>query len=141
MAEDKKGVRSQHHIILEDRRLLSITGVTDIDSFDEETVAVYTDAGELLVRGVDLHINRIDLDTGELRWRRGRLPGIYGEPVPSGGLWSRLFVRGESVGISISSQSMSFLFSCVLGMGLGVLYDVFRISGLRFPCRPPLFGW
>jgi sporulation protein YabP len=92
MAEDKKTGRSQHHIVLEDRRLLSISGVTDIDSFDDETVAVYTDAGELLVRGVDLHINRIDLATGELSLEGDILSLEYTDNQPArGGFWSRLF--------------------------------------------------
>ncbi len=92
MAEDKKNARSQHHIILEDRRLLSITGVTDIDSFDEEMVAVYTDSGELLVRGVDLHINRIDLDTGELSVEGDIASLEYSDNQSArGGLWSKLF--------------------------------------------------
>ena len=50
MPEDKKAPKGPHTIILEDRRNLSITGVTDIDSFDEETVIVYTDTGELVVQ-------------------------------------------------------------------------------------------
>ncbi len=32
------------------------------------------------------------------------------------------------MGITLSSQSISFLISCVVGIGLGVLYDIFRIS-------------
>ena len=65
MAEEK--MLSHHHkIIMESRRSLIITGVTDIDSFDEQVVAVFTDVGELVVRGNNLHIGKIDVDSGEL---------------------------------------------------------------------------
>ena len=40
MPEDKKAPKGPHTIILEDRRNLSITGVTDIDSFDEDNLDV-----------------------------------------------------------------------------------------------------
>jgi sporulation protein YabP len=51
---------------MENRQKLTITGVMDIDSFDETTVIVFTDLGELTVKGASLHINRIDVDTGDL---------------------------------------------------------------------------
>ena len=40
-----------HNLILEDRKKLRMTGVTDVDSFDESTVLAYTCAGELTVTG------------------------------------------------------------------------------------------
>jgi sporulation protein YabP len=92
MAEEKKGARQQHHVIMEGRRTLVITGVTDIDSFDEQMVAVFTDVGELIARGSGLHINKIDVDSGELSLD-GEIDSLeYTDNVASrGGLWSRLF--------------------------------------------------
>ena len=66
MAEEKGAARAQHRVSMENRRALEITGVTDIDSFDEQTVAVFTDVGELVVRGSSLHISRIDVESGNL---------------------------------------------------------------------------
>ena len=54
--EEKRSVGA-HNLILEERGNLTITGVEDVDSFDEETVVVYTGLGELTVRGSGLHIN------------------------------------------------------------------------------------
>ena len=78
MPEDKKAPKGPHTIILEDRRNLSITGVTDIDSFDEETVIVYTDTGELVVHGSTLE---------------GEVTGMtYNDNQPyRGGLFARMF--------------------------------------------------
>ena len=92
MAEDKKTVRSPHNLILENRKHLSLTGVSDIDSFDEETVILFTDIGELTVRGSNLHVNRIDVDSGELDLEGDIVSLSYSQQRPaSGGLLSRLF--------------------------------------------------
>lgn len=66
MTEEKKTVSMPHNLILEDRRLLTVSGVSDVDSFDEQTVIVYTDLGELTVHGSQLHINRLSIEIGEL---------------------------------------------------------------------------
>jgi sporulation protein YabP len=66
MNEDKKLLSVPNNIIMEDRRILSVSGVSDVDSFDEETVTVYTDLGLLTIRGNSLHINRLSVETGEL---------------------------------------------------------------------------
>ena len=50
MAEEKKMMKIPHNVILEDRRVLTVSGVTDIDSFDEQTVILFTDLGELTMQ-------------------------------------------------------------------------------------------
>lgn len=59
-------MKMPHNISLEDRRHLTVSGVSDVDSFDEQTVSVFTDLGELTIKGEDLHINRLSLEMGEL---------------------------------------------------------------------------
>lgn len=66
MPEELCTTASTHTVVIEGRRRLRLTGVTDIDRFDDETVAVYTEEGELLIGGSQLHIGRIDIDAGEL---------------------------------------------------------------------------
>lgn len=92
MAEEKKLVKMQHNVIMEGRRNLTVTGVMDIDSFDEETVIVFTELGELTIRGVNLHINKIDVDSGDLVME-GEVDSLtYSENRPQkGGFFSRLF--------------------------------------------------
>ena len=66
MLDEKKFAKFPHNLILEDRHILSVTGVKDVDSFDEQTVVAYTDLGELTIRGSSLHISKLSLETGEL---------------------------------------------------------------------------
>ncbi len=54
------------NIILEDRRKLSVSGVLDIDTFDECDFTAITCAGALVVKGRDFHISKLNVDTGEL---------------------------------------------------------------------------
>lgn len=65
MIEEKK-TRSVHNLILENRRLLSVSGVHDVDSFDEHTVTVFTELGMLTIKGTDLHIDKFNNETEEL---------------------------------------------------------------------------
>lgn len=64
--EEKKTNKLPNNVILENRHILSITGVKDVDSFDEQTVVAYTDLGELTIKGFNLHISKLSLDSGEL---------------------------------------------------------------------------
>ena len=63
--EDKKKVSAQN-LIMENRERLSVTGVVDVDSFNDESIILETDLGTLIVKGQDLHINKLNLDNAEL---------------------------------------------------------------------------
>ncbi len=92
MADEKRTVKLPHNLILEDRRLLTITGVADIDSFDEQTVVLFTDVGELTVKGANLHINKLSVETGEvsIEGEVGLLAYAEDQGRPAG-LLARLF--------------------------------------------------
>ena len=54
------------NIILENRGKLSISGVLDVLSFDDQVVIVETELGLLTVRGENLRINKLSIDTSEV---------------------------------------------------------------------------
>lgn len=67
MMEDKKLLKSKpHNITIEGRERLTITGVRDVASFDDNTVVLETEAGGLTIKGNNLHINRLSVDDGNL---------------------------------------------------------------------------
>ncbi len=89
--EQAREAPKNHALSMENRETLSLTGVDDVSGFDESAVVLSTALGALTVRGDDLHIDRIDLELGELELR-GRIRELsYEEPSPTGSLWSRLF--------------------------------------------------
>lgn len=92
MKKQQAMVSIPHSIVLEDRKRLSVSGVTDVVSFDEETVILATDLGELIIHGFNLHINRIDVESGDLSLEGEVSSLAYTDNQPvSGGFFGRLF--------------------------------------------------
>ncbi len=54
------------NIILENRQKLSISGVIDVFSFDDQVVILETELGLLTVKGENLRINKLSIDTSEV---------------------------------------------------------------------------
>lgn len=66
--ERKQNINSNiiQNLILENREKLTITGVLDVLSFDDQVVVVETDLGLLNVKGEGLRINKLSIDTSEV---------------------------------------------------------------------------
>lgn len=69
--EERKGNNNLNNnviqnIILENREKLSISGVLDVLSFDDQIVILETELGLLTVKGENLRINKLSLDTTEV---------------------------------------------------------------------------
>ena len=80
-----------HHLILEDRERLTVSGVEEVESFDDTTIVMATAQGMLIVRGEDLHIEKLSLDGGDLKVE-GRVESLSYEEDRRGrgGFLSRL---------------------------------------------------
>ena len=66
--EDRKTINTGviQNLILENRQKLSISGVIDVLSFDDQVVIVETELGLLTVKGDNLRINKLSIDTSEV---------------------------------------------------------------------------
>lgn len=65
MAEEKR--KDGRHILhMEERERLSVGGVLEVVSFDEDGVMMETSCGLLLLKGQGLHVGRLDLEAGEV---------------------------------------------------------------------------
>ncbi len=65
--EDLTNVNKRaHKLILNNRRSCNLTGVNDVLSFDENEIILETDQGMLMIKGNELHVNRLTLDKGEV---------------------------------------------------------------------------
>ena len=70
--EDKKTMNTSQmggviqNLILENRNKLSISGVNDVLSFDDQVVIIETELGLLTVKGDNLKINKLSIDTSEV---------------------------------------------------------------------------
>ena len=81
-----------HRLELVGRERLVVSGVEDVDRFDETGIVMSTAAGTLVVTGEDLHIGKLSLDGGELHVE-GRIDSVTyeDEGQSRGGFFSRLF--------------------------------------------------
>ena len=84
--------QAAHRLELIGREHLVISGVEDVERFDETGIVMSTSAGTLVVTGEDLHIGKLSLDGGELHVD-GRIDSVtYEDQGQSrGGFFSRLF--------------------------------------------------
>lgn len=68
--EERKGMQNMtnviQNIVLENREKLNISGVLDVLSFDDQIVILETELGLLTVKGENLRINKLSLDTSEV---------------------------------------------------------------------------
>lgn len=65
MQEQKRTVKMPHTISIDDRKQMKITGVSEVDSFDEQTVVFSTDLGRLTIKGENLKITGLDVLSGD----------------------------------------------------------------------------
>lgn len=54
-----------HNAIIEGREKLSITGVLDVESFDENEIIAETTRGAMIINGEDLRIEKLSIETGD----------------------------------------------------------------------------
>lgn len=56
----------EQKITLLNREKLTVTGVTDVDAFDENKIVLYTDDDTILIEGNNLHLQKLDIADGDL---------------------------------------------------------------------------
>ena len=93
--EERKNFKNQkndgiHNVIMEGRRKVSISGVCDVESFNEEEIVLHTNMGIMTIEGDMMHINKLSTENGEVMIE-GNIESIkYVEEKFKGGFWQRL---------------------------------------------------
>ncbi len=92
MSENSHPLSAAHRLELAGRERLTVSGVEDVERFDESGIVMATSAGTLVVTGSDLHIGKLSLDGGELNVD-GQIDSLAYEDGGEGrgGFFSRLF--------------------------------------------------
>ena len=82
----------QHRLELEGREKLTVSGVEDVERFDETSIIMSTCVGTMVVTGENLHIGKLSLDGGELHVD-GRIDTVSYEDASGdqSGFFRRLF--------------------------------------------------
>lgn len=65
--EEKNLIKQKpHNITMENRAKLNITGVREVESFDDNNIILDTEAGGMIIKGSSLHINKLNVEDGNL---------------------------------------------------------------------------
>ena len=84
-------LETPHQLQLDSRSRLHMTGVIEVESFDETAIVLTTTRGTLIVRGEGLHLQLLRLDGGEVLVD-GTVDSLsYEDAAPAGGFFGRLF--------------------------------------------------
>ena len=92
---DRDRPELEHRVLLEGREELVISGVEEVESFDESAILLTTAQGGLEIQGEGLHIEKLSLDGGDLKVE-GRVNALVYEAEGGrrGGLLARLLGGG-----------------------------------------------
>jgi len=84
MDEKSGNVAKSHKVLLINRNSGAFSGVIDVLSFDVAEILLETELGMLLIKGHDLHVNRLSLEKGEIDIE-GRIDSLTYSEVKSAG--------------------------------------------------------
>ena len=89
---DENTVGKRHTLQIENRNKITLSGITDVGSFNEETVQLESDLGGLEIRGENLQVTKLSLEEGDVSVE-GKISSVaYTEPaVKSTGFFARVF--------------------------------------------------
>lgn len=86
-----ENINLNHNIIMEDRKRIILTGVKDVNNFDEETISLETHHGTLVIKGELLHILNFNTEKEDLS-AEGKIHAlIYTAQEKSKNFISKLF--------------------------------------------------
>lgn len=92
--EEKIRCNENHSVTIEGRENIVISGVTDMESFDEDCVVLFTTLGTLTLKGEDFKINKLNTDNGVVEIDGYINSFVYSSECSgqkSGSLFSRIF--------------------------------------------------
>lgn len=76
-----------HKLTLNERKNLTMTGVTEVVSFDDTAVVLQTELGALEVQGEELKLKTLSIDGGQVAVDGHISAVIYEEPRPARRFW------------------------------------------------------
>ena len=87
----QESIQLPHKLTLNERKSLTMTGVSEVVSFDETQVVLRTALGLLNIQGSDLQLKNLSLDGGQVAVDGSIFALIYEEPRDTGSWWRRAF--------------------------------------------------
>lgn len=91
--ETNTAIKGQHNVILEQRNKLILSGVTEVDSFEDDNVEIKTTKGSLTIRGNGMRMESYNSEVGDLVVNGDIFALVYtnDSATASGGFFHRIF--------------------------------------------------
>ena len=84
--------RLPHSFFMEERNRITVAGVRDVDRFDDETLILFTDSGEITIKGEAIRVGHFSSETGDFSATGTFHSLVYSERLPkSSGFFARVF--------------------------------------------------
>ena len=80
---EEKNINRAHKVLINNRKSGNLTGILDVISFDISEILLETELGMLHIKGKDLHVNRLNLEKGEVDIE-GMIEAFSYSQVPTG---------------------------------------------------------
>lgn len=80
-----------HNIVIENRQRLNATGIQNVDSYEDDCIVAQSECGEIIIKGHDLKITRLSVETGDMTVEGSIDSASYNAPKVSGSFFSRVF--------------------------------------------------
>ena len=93
MRVEERTIQKSHKLVIKNRKASTVTGVIDVLSFDLNEILLETEQGMLMVKGSDLHVNRLSLEKGEVDLSGGIDSVAYSEVQAHGKSQENLFAK------------------------------------------------
>ncbi|MEF9941730.1 MAG: sporulation protein YabP [Lachnospiraceae bacterium] len=90
---EERQITNTHKLVVNNRKTSLVTGVLDVLSFDINEILLETEQGMLMVKGSDMHVNRLSVEKGEVDLA-GNIDSIaYSDIRPSGKVGENFFAK------------------------------------------------
>lgn len=73
---EERRSRKVHNVVLYNRRQMTVAGVIRVDNFNESVIVLVTEVGQMTVEGLNLHISKLSLETGDMNID-GEITGLF----------------------------------------------------------------
>jgi sporulation protein YabP len=74
--EIKSRKTSNHNVVLFNKKQMTVSGVIRVENFNESTIVLVTEFGQLTIEGTNLHISKLSLETGDMNID-GDIAGLF----------------------------------------------------------------
>ena len=83
--------RAKHILKLENREALELSGIKDVDAFNEEQITALSTYGGIIIKGEGLHVDELNLESGRLKISGKVCAFVYNDKSDVKSFWGRLF--------------------------------------------------